>query len=153
MDFVSPQGPVYQAGTLSGNPLAMAAGLATLSALEADPDLYARLGAYTTALADGLRDAASAAGVPISINHIGSMLTAFHLNAPDGSVRTYTDAAASDTKAFARWFQGMLGRGVYWAPSQFESIFVSGVHGDAELNATLDAARAAYQDLGRELGA
>ncbi len=153
MDFVSPQGPVYQAGTLSGNPLAMAAGLATLSALEADPDLYARLGAYTTALADGLRDAASAAGVPISINHIGSMLTAFHLDAPDGSVRTYTDAAASDTKAFARWFQGMLGRGVYWAPSQFESIFVSGVHGDAELNATLDAARAAYVELGRELGA
>ena len=153
MDFVSPQGPVYQAGTLSGNPLAMAAGLATLSTLEADPDLYARLGAYTTALADGLRDAASAAGVPISINHIGSMLTAFHLDAPDGSVRTYTQAAASDTKAFARWFQGLLGRGVYWAPSQFESIFVSGVHGDAELNATLDAARAAYLDLGQDLGA
>ncbi|UBV43279.1 glutamate-1-semialdehyde 2,1-aminomutase [Deinococcus taeanensis] len=147
MDFVSPQGPVYQAGTLSGNPLAMAAGLATLRTLEGDPDLYARLNTYTAALADGLRDLARGAGVPISVNQVGSMLTAFHQDTPDGQVRTYGDAARSDTAAFARWFQGLLGRGIYWAPSQFESIFVSAAHGDAELNATLDAARAAYGEL------
>ncbi|PTA67839.1 glutamate-1-semialdehyde 2,1-aminomutase [Deinococcus arcticus] len=148
MDFVSPQGPVYQAGTLSGNPLAMAAGLATLQALEADPGLYARLDAYTAALAGGLREAAREAGVAISINHIGSMLTAFFQDAPDGSLRTYTDAARSDTAAFARWFQGLLARGVYWAPSQFESIFVSGMHSDAELGLTLDAAQAAFAEVG-----
>ena len=153
MDFVSPQGPVYQAGTLSGNPLAMAAGLATLTALENDPGLYARLDAYTAQLASGLKAAAQAAGVPVSVNRVGSMLTAFHQDVPDGHVRTYTDAARSDTAAFAHWFQGMLARGVYWAPSQFESIFVSGAHGDTELNATLEAAQAAYRDLGgRDLG-
>lgn len=148
MDWVSPQGPVYQAGTLSGNPLAMAAGLATLGALEGDPDVYARLEAYTSRLADGLREAAREAGVPISLNHIGSMLTAFHQDAPDGSVRTYADAARSDVGAFAGWFQHMLARGIYWAPSQFETIFVSAAHTDAELNATLEAARAAYAGLG-----
>ncbi|MPY67285.1 glutamate-1-semialdehyde 2,1-aminomutase [Deinococcus sp. SDU3-2] len=148
MDFVSPQGPVYQAGTLSGNPLAMAAGLATLEILEGDPGLYGRLEAYTGTLADGLRSAAREAGVILSVNHIGSMLTAFHQDAPDGSIRTYADAARSDTAAFAGWFQHMLGRGIYWAPSQFESIFVSGAHTDHDLNATLDAARAAYAGLG-----
>ena len=143
MDFVSPQGPVYQAGTLSGNPLAMAAGLATLRQLEADPGVYARLEAYTTRLAAGLRDAAREAGVPLTVNHVGSMLTAFFQ--PEGQIRTYADAARSDTAAFAVWFQAMLARGVYWAPSQFESIFVSAAHTDLELNATLDAARAAYK--------
>ena len=143
MDFVSPQGPVYQAGTLSGNPLAMAAGLATLRQLQADPGVYARLEAYTTRLAAGLRDAAREAGVPLTVNHVGSMLTAFFQ--PEGQIRTYADAARSDTAAFAAWFQAMLARGVYWAPSQFESIFVSAAHTDLELNATLDAARAAYK--------
>ncbi|GHF55046.1 glutamate-1-semialdehyde 2,1-aminomutase [Deinococcus metalli] len=144
MEFVSPQGPVYQAGTLSGNPLAMAAGLATLRTLEADPDIYARLDAYTARLAAGLQDAAHAAGVPISVNRIGSMLTAFHQGAPHGSVGSYAQAAGSDTAGFAAWFQGMLARGVYWAPSQFESIFVSAAHTDAELSTTLDAAHTAY---------
>ncbi|WP_102125239.1 glutamate-1-semialdehyde 2,1-aminomutase [Deinococcus planocerae] len=148
MDRVSPQGPVYQAGTLSGNPLAMAAGLATLSVLEADPGIYERLEGYTSRLADGLKAAAREAGVMISVNHIGSMLTAFHQGAPDGSVRTYGDAARSDTAAFARWFQAMLARGVYWAPSQFESVFVGAAHTDAELEITLEAARAAYAGLG-----
>ncbi|MFC4456639.1 glutamate-1-semialdehyde 2,1-aminomutase [Deinococcus sonorensis] len=144
MDFVSPQGPVYQAGTLSGNPLAMAAGLATLRLLEADPDVYARLDGYTLRLAEGLQAAAQAAGVIISINRIGSMLTVFF---HPGPVRSYTDAAQADTAAFAAWFQGLLARGVYWAPSQFESIFISSAHGDAELEATLTAARAAFGEL------
>lgn len=145
MDFVSPSGPVYQAGTLSGNPLAMAAGLATLRELQADTGLYARLDAYTTRLADGLKAAANAAGLPLTVNHVGSMLTAFFIDAPE--VRTYTQAAPSDTKAFAEWFQAMLARGIYWAPSQFESIFISGAHTDTELNATLEAAQAAFNNL------
>ncbi|WP_041221353.1 glutamate-1-semialdehyde 2,1-aminomutase [Deinococcus geothermalis] len=148
MDFVSPQGPVYQAGTLSGNPLAMAAGLATLEVLESDPSIYARLETYTMQLAEGLRAAAQAAGVPLSVNQIGSMLTAFHQDAPVGSIRTYADAARSDTGAFAVWFQRMLAQGIYWAPSQFESIFVSAAHTDSDLNATLDAAHSAYAQLG-----
>ncbi|MBB5235003.1 glutamate-1-semialdehyde 2,1-aminomutase [Deinococcus budaensis] len=148
MDHVSPQGPVYQAGTLSGNPLAMAAGLATLEVLEGDPGLYGRLDTYTAQLADGLRAAAREAGVPLSVNRIGSMLTAFHQEAPDGAIRSYADAARSDTAAFAAWFQQMLARGIYWAPSQFESIFVGAAHGDAELEQTLAAARAAYAGLG-----
>ncbi|PNY81972.1 glutamate-1-semialdehyde 2,1-aminomutase [Deinococcus koreensis] len=147
MEFVSPQGPVYQAGTLSGNPLAMAAGLATLRALEADPDIYPRLESYTSRLAQGLKDAARDAGIPISVNQIGSMLTAFHQDAPHGSVGNYTQAARSDTAAFAAWFQAMLGQGIYWAPSQFESIFVSGAHTVSELDATLEAARHAYRSV------
>ncbi|RJF71908.1 glutamate-1-semialdehyde-2,1-aminomutase [Deinococcus cavernae] len=145
MDFVSPQGPVYQAGTLSGNPLAMAAGLATLKELQANPGLYTQLETYTGQLAEGLKDSARAAGLPLTVNHIGSMLTAFFIGAPD--IRTYTQAAPSDTKAFAAWFQGLLGRGVYWAPSQFESIFISAAHTDTELNATLEAAQAAFQEV------
>ena len=147
MDFVSPQGPVYQAGTLSGNPLAMAAGIATLRELKANPGLYRQLDDYATRLAAGLREAAARAGVPVSINHIGSMLTVFFQGAPDGSVRDYAAAARSDTAAFAAWFQGLLSRGVYWAPSQFESIFISAAHGEAELSATLEAAAQAFEGV------
>lgn len=147
MDFVSPQGPVYQAGTLSGNPLAMAAGIATLRELRANPGLYRQLDDYTTRLAAGLREAAARAGVPVSINHIGSMLTVFFQDAPDDSVRDYAAAARSDTAAFAAWFQGLLSRGVYWAPSQFESIFISAAHGEAELGATLEAAAQAFEGV------
>lgn len=142
MDFVSPAGPVYQAGTLSGNPLAMAAGLATLRELERDPDVYARLEAYTRALGDGLLDAAREAGVPVTVNQVGSMLTAFFV---EGRVERYVDAAQSDTARFAGWFRHLLRSGVYWAPSQFESIFVSAAHGERELDLTLAAVRAAFR--------
>ena len=87
------------------------------------------------------------AGVPVSINHIGSMLTVFFQGAPDGSVRDYAAAARSDTAAFAAWFQGLLSRGIYWAPSQFESIFISAAHGEAELSATLEAAAQAFEGV------
>ena len=147
MDFVSPQGPVYQAGTLSGNPLAMAAGLATLRELRARPEIYGQLDSYTTRLAAGLREAAGRAGVPVSVNHIGSMLTVFFQDAPEGSVRDYAAAARSDTAAFAAWFQGLLARGIYWAPSQFESIFISAAHGEPELAATLEAAAQAFEGV------
>ncbi|MFC6590844.1 glutamate-1-semialdehyde 2,1-aminomutase [Deinococcus lacus] len=148
MEYVSPSGPVYQAGTLSGNPLAMAAGLATLGALEANPGIYQQLDRYTGQLAAGLRSAADRAGQPLSINRVGSMLTAFHQGVPDGSIATYQQAAASDTAAFAHFFQSVLAQGIYWAPSQFESIFVSAAHGDLELERTLAAAEQAYQTGG-----
>lgn len=150
MEIVSPVGPVYQAGTLSGNPLAMAAGLATLRQLSADPEVYTRLATYTSALADGLADGASAAGVPVTINQVGSMLTVFFV---EGDVRTYGDAARSDTERFRVWFQHLLGAGVYWAPSQFESIFVSAAHGERELDLTLGAARTAFESVARTIGA
>jgi glutamate-1-semialdehyde 2,1-aminomutase len=129
MDFVSPVGPVYQAGTLSGNPLAMAAGLATLQELERDPAIYERLTRYTAALGAGLRERAHSAGVPIRVNQVGSMLTAFFLPAgasEETEIGNYGQAAQADTAAFSTWFQSMLTQGIYWAPSQFESIFVSG---------------------------
>ncbi|WP_293909751.1 glutamate-1-semialdehyde 2,1-aminomutase [Deinococcus sp.] len=147
MDFVSPVGPVYQAGTLSGNPLAMAAGLATLQELERDPAIYGRLTRYTAALAGGLRVRAHSAGVPIRVNQVGSMLTAFFLPAgasEDTEIGNYGQAARSDTAAFSTWFQSMLNQGIYWAPSQFESIFVSGAHTQADLDRTLDAAATAF---------
>jgi len=146
MDFVSPVGPVYQAGTLSGNPLAMAAGLATLRELENDPEVYARLASYTSALAEGLAAGAREAGVPLTIHHLRGMLPAFFLQ---GEVRTYGDAARSDTARFSAWFRHLLGAGVYWAPSQFESIFVSAAHGERELDLTLRAARAAFEHVAR----
>ena len=142
MDFVSPVGPVYQAGTLSGNPLAMAAGIATLSELERDPGIYQRLESYTAALGAGLRELAQEAGVPLTVNQVGSMLTAFFLS---GEVNTYGQAARADAAAFGRWFQAMLSGGVYWSPSQFESIFVSAAHTPADLDFTLSAAQTAFK--------
>ncbi|TSA87248.1 glutamate-1-semialdehyde-2,1-aminomutase [Deinococcus detaillensis] len=144
MDFVSPVGPVYQAGTLSGNPLAMAAGLATLGELERDPEIYQRLERYTAALGSGLRDLAGQAGLPLTVNQIGSMLTAFFL---EGKVRDYGQAARADTAAFGKWFQALLSGGVYWAPSQFESIFVSAAHTPTDLDFTLSAAQHAFAQL------
>jgi len=144
MDFVSPLGPVYQAGTLSGNPLAMAAGIATLEHLKAHPEIYAQLERYTSRLAVGLREAARDAGVALTVNTIGSMLTPFFLTGP---VSSYQDAAKADTARFAQWFHALLERGVYWAPSQFESVFVGAAHGEAELERTLLAAREGFLSL------
>src|SRR5262245_38642362 len=136
MERVSPLGGVYQAGTLSGNPLAVAAGLATLRAL-ADPAVYARLEALGSRMARGLEAAAARAGVPVTINRVGSMLTAFFTDAP---VTDYASARRSDTKRYARYFHAMLERGVFLAPSQFEAAFVSLAHTEADLDAAADAA-------------
>lgn len=145
MDCVSPLGAVYQAGTLSGNPLAMAAGLATLRELEARPDIYVQLEQYGTALAQGLREAASQAGVAVVVNQLGSMLTVFF--GVSGRVSRYEEAAAADISQFATWFQAMLAQGVYWAPSQFESVFVSAAHTESDLRETLRAAERAFAAL------
>lgn len=143
MDLVSPAGPVYQAGTLSGNPLAMTAGLWSLSHLKGA--LYRHLARVGRDLAAGLADAARDAGVALQVNAIGSMLTPFFTDRP---VRDHHSATSADAAAYGRFFQGMLRRGVYLPPSQFEAWFPSAAHGDREIERTLTAARAAFRDLG-----
>jgi glutamate-1-semialdehyde 2,1-aminomutase len=140
MEHVSPLGGVYQAGTLSGNPLAVAAGLAMLRALE-DRKGYARLEALGTRLERGLLDAAVKAGVPFTVNRVGSMLTGFFCAGP---VTDYGGAKAADTARYARFYHAMLGRGVYLAPSQFEAAFVSLAHSEDDLE---HAARAATEAM------
>jgi len=142
MARVAPEGPVYQAGTLSGNPLAMAAGCAALDALRA-PGVYERLATLTTKLTDGLAAAAKAASVEVTINRIASMFTVFFCRGP---VTDYASAKASDTAAYARFFHGMLRRGVYLPPAQFEAAFVSLAHADLDLDATLRAAGEAFAE-------
>jgi glutamate-1-semialdehyde 2,1-aminomutase len=141
MDHVSPVGPIYQAGTLSGNPLAMAAGLATLRLLHDEPP-YDRLEALSTRLAEGLDRAACDAGVPHVIQRVGSMLTLFF---HDGPVHNYDDARQSDTKLFAHFFWEMLARGVYLPCSQFESAFVSAAHTPKDIDQTIAAASEALR--------
>ena len=136
MEKLSPLGPVYQAGTLSGNPVACAAGLATLAELKV-PGTYLELERKGKLLTDGLASAARKAGVALTVNRVASMLTAFFANGP---VRNYEDALASDTKAYARFHAGMLTRNVYLAPSQFEAAFVSAAHSDEDLAAAAHAA-------------
>jgi glutamate-1-semialdehyde 2,1-aminomutase len=140
MEQVAPLGGVYQAGTLSGNPLAVAAGLATLKILQ-DPASYRRLEALGARLEQGIRQAAARAGVPLTVNRVSSMLTAFFTPDP---VTDYASARRSDTGRYARFFHAMLERGVFLAASQFEAAFVSLAHTDADLEA---AARAAGEAL------
>jgi len=142
MARVAPDGPVYQAGTLSGNPLAMAAGCAALDALQA-PGVYERLAALTTKLTDGLAAAAKAAGVDVTINRAASMFTVFFRSGP---VTDYASAKASDTARFARFFHGMLRRGVYLPPAQFEAAFVSLAHTELDVHTTVQAAREALAE-------
>jgi glutamate-1-semialdehyde 2,1-aminomutase len=141
MERVAPLGGVYQAGTLSGNPLAVAAGLATLRALE-DPAVYRRLESVGAGLEEGLREAARATGVPLTVNRVGSMLTAFFT---DGPVTDYASARRSDTRRYARYFHAMLERGVFLAASQFEAAFVSLAHTEADLEHAVRACREAFQ--------
>jgi glutamate-1-semialdehyde 2,1-aminomutase len=143
MAHVAPDGPVYQAGTLSGNPLAVAAGLKTVEILQR-PGTYERLEASSAALGEGLAAAAREAGVPLVLNRVGSMLTGFFMS---GEVWDYGDAKRSDTARFGRWFRGMLEHGVYLPPSQFEAAFVSLAHGAEEIERTLAAARAAFRAI------
>jgi len=136
MDQIAPLGPVYQAGTLSGNPLAVAAGQELLSLLE-EPGLYERLEQTSTYLASELLSLCQQAKLPAVVNQVGSMFTLFFTGQP---VRNYADAKRSDTGRFARFFHGMLDRGIYLPPSQFEAAFVSAAHQSADLDRTLRAA-------------
>jgi glutamate-1-semialdehyde 2,1-aminomutase len=145
MEFLAPLGPVYQAGTLSGNPLAMCAGIATLSYLiEHEETLYAGLAKTTRSMADGVATLAHQAGVPITTNCIGSMFTWFFTS---GSVTDFASAAHSDTAAFGRFHHAMMEAGVWLPPSQFEAAFISAAHGQAEVDLLLEAARGALKGL------
>lgn len=145
MEEVAPCGPVYQAGTLSGNPVAMAAGLAQLTYLKDHPEVYGNISAMGETLARGLRKAAEDAGVPASVNQTGSLLAPFFTPT---EVTTFVDAKGSDVGRYARYFAGMLQRGIYLAPAQFEAMFVSAAHSEAELEQTLAAARETLMELG-----
>lgn len=146
MDSVAPVGPVYQAGTLSGNPIAVTAGLETLSILrEQGETLYPRLEALGLRLAEGLRESARNAGVPVIVNQIGSMLTVFFTDAP--AVTDYATAKTCDTERFGAWFREMLTRGIYWPPSQFEAAFLSAAMSDADAEHLLSAASEAFQTI------
>ncbi|MFZ0393533.1 MAG: glutamate-1-semialdehyde 2,1-aminomutase [Terracidiphilus sp.] len=143
MDQLAPLGPVYQAGTLSGNPLAMAAGLATLDYLQAHAaDVYAKLESTSKAVAEGVAAEGARAGVPLTANRVGAMWTWFFTPGP---VTNYEQAAKSDTAAFGRFHRGMLDRGIWLPPSQFEAAFMSYAHTDADIEATISAAREAFQ--------
>jgi glutamate-1-semialdehyde 2,1-aminomutase len=144
MDHVLPAGKVFQAGTLSGNPLATAAGCATLKLL-ADDSPYERLESLSARLEAGLADAAQAAGIPFSLARVGSMLTLFF---HEGRVANWTDASRCDTERFARYFWGMLSRGVYLPCSQYEALFVSAAHTQADVDHTIAAARETLQEIG-----
>jgi glutamate-1-semialdehyde 2,1-aminomutase len=144
LELLAPVGETYQAGTLSGNPLATAAGLATLH--ELDEPSYEQLGRTTERLARGLERAAGAAGVPVQVPHAPGLLTVFFAGGP---VRDYDDARGADTAAFTAFFTEMLARGVYLPPSGFEAWFPSLAHGDEEVDRTVEAAAAAFEAVAR----
>ncbi len=143
MEHVAPVGPVYQAGTLSGNPLAMAAGIATLKEINR-PGFYAELDQHAQRLLDGLSAAAEKSGIPVACARVGSMLGLFFTDQP---VHNYADAKTSDLKRFSAYYQAMLEKGVYLAPSQFEALFLSAAHDDQVIAQTLAAAEAVFAIL------
>ncbi len=143
MEMIAPVGPVYQAGTLSGNPLAMTAGIVTLRKL-AEPGVWETLEARTQRLTEGIALAAQAARIPIYQTRVGTMFAAFFT---EGTVTDWDSASASDTSRFARYFQAMLEQGIYIAPSQFEAGFMSLAHDEAAIDATVAAAERAFQQL------
>jgi glutamate-1-semialdehyde 2,1-aminomutase len=147
MDYLAPLGPVYQAGTLSGNPLAMAAGIATLSEiLDQQSEIYPKLEKTTAAIADGVAKIAAERGIAMTTNRVGSMFTWFFT--PE-KVTDFASAATSDTAMFAKFHRGMLERGVWLPPSQYEAAFVSAAHGEAEIEFVLKAARGALHEVVR----
>ena len=146
MELISPAGSVYQAGTLSGNPLAMAAGIATLEIL-GEAGAYETLEQRSEALAQGLQDAADSAKIPIAVNRVGSMICPFFVPQKDGAVTNYVQATSSDTQRFAKFFNAMLERGVYLPPSQYESWFVGLAHDDDAIKSTVKAAKESFKLL------
>ena len=143
MEQIAPSGSIYQAGTLSGNPVAMAAGIATLHELKA-PGFYSQLEEKSLQLANGLQQAAEKVGAAVSLNRVGSMMGMFCTSGP---VNSFADAQTSDLEAFSSYYRQMLSRGIYLAPSQFEALFVSSAHDTDDLQATVDAAQASLAAL------
>jgi glutamate-1-semialdehyde 2,1-aminomutase len=147
MKWIAPEGPVYQAGTLSGNPLAVAAGIATLKELQKSGS-YEKLARMTETLVAGLQKAAGQAGIPVQINAIGSMLTVFFTDSP---VVDYASAKTSNTKIYGNFFHALLKEGVYFPPSQFEAGFVSLAHTGKDIQTTIQAARTAFTDIANQI--
>src|SRR5215467_10858474 len=141
MDMIAPLGPVYQAGTLSGNPLAMAAGLATLHELKKNPAIYRQLEQRTAALVDGVLTAAKKKGVPLFAHRVGSMFTWFFQSGP---VSDWDTAAKSDTQAFGGFHRKMLDGGIYLPPSQYEALFLSAAHSEEDIEKTIQAANMSF---------
>ncbi len=146
MSKVAPEGPVYQAGTLSGNPLAVAAGIATLGVLREHPEIYGQLDRLSGRLCSGVVRLAAEAGVALSVNRQGSMFTFFFTSRP---VKDYASAKTSDTARFGAFFRSVLDQGVYLPPSQFEAAFLSAAHSEADIDATIEAAGKAFAEIGR----
>ena len=144
MQQIAPLGGIYQAGTLSGNPVAMAAGLSTMRELHTHPEYYVHAEAMTRRLITGLQDAAKSAGIPLAANQVGSMGCIFFT---EGPVECFADVQKSNLELFRRYFLGMLDEGIYLAPSQFEAIFVSAAHTESDIDRTVDAARKVFKTL------
>jgi glutamate-1-semialdehyde 2,1-aminomutase len=144
MEHISPLGPVYQAGTLSGNPVAMAAGLTCLQIIGRD-GFYDAPFRHTEQLVQGMQGAADKAGVPFTTNHAGTMFGGFFTDEP--KVTQYSQVINSDTERFSQFFHSMLDSGIYLAPASFEAGFMSAAHSDADIEATIDAAAKAFASL------
>jgi len=144
MECIAPLGPVYQAGTLSGNPVAMAAGLSTLKLIQA-PDFHKNLSAAANKLVTGLKERADKAGIGLAINQVGGMFGVFFTD--EKEISTFEQVTACDQERFKKFFHGMLNEGIYLAPSSYEAGFISAAHGDAEIQATLDAAEKVFSTL------
>ena len=143
MKWIAPEGPVYQAGTLSGNPLAVAAGIATLKELK-KANTYKKLARMTENLVSGLQKAADQAGIPVTINSIGSMFTVFF---NDSAITDFTTAKTSNTELYGKFFHALLKEGIYFPPSQFETSFVSLAHTGNDIKDTIQMARTAFKVL------
>jgi len=141
MERVAPEGPVYQAGTLAGNPLAVAAGIAAIEELRRRPEIYQQLETRTGRLAAGLEQAAREAGLQVSVNRVGSMVTVFFTRGP---VTDFDSASTADLERFAQFFRGMLERGILLPPSQFEAAFISAAHTDGDVDVTVEAGRQVF---------
>jgi len=144
MQLVAPAGPMYQAGTISGNPFAMTAGFAALSILKRKPIIYEQLDAKAKFLTENFREAAREAGVAVQVNHIDSLITVFFTENP---VLNYADAITSDTEKYGRFFHAMLEEGIYLPPAQFEAMFLSTAHTQKDLDKTVEAFKKAIQKV------
>ena len=147
MEYIAPLGPVYQAGTLSGNPIAMAAGLSTLKLLQA-PNFHQRLSDSAAALVQGLQQAADNAGIGFATNQVGGMFGFFFTQ--EKSVSHFAQVVACDQEIFKQFFHGMLGEGIYLAPSSYEAGFISAAHGEVEIQKTITAAKKVFSTLTKE---